>query len=312
MIVNGLLYILSFVFIWLGAGLIVRSIDKYAKRLHISSFAASFFILGFLTSTPEIAVGLSSIIEKDPEIYVGNLIGGVIIIFLFIIPVLAIFGKGISLSHQLSKKNLLLSLTVCAAPAFLILDNKVTVFEGLLLIIFYIILFYVIGNKKGIINNIENKFLHSDKDDLKYLAKIILGVIIVLVASRFIVNETMYFSKILNISPFFISLIMLSLGTNLPELSVGIRSLSSGKKEIAFGDYIGSATTNTVIFGILTVINRNDVVIQDHFFRRIIFIVVGLGLFYFFSRSKNNISRSEGFILLLIYVLFLIVEFSFK
>ena len=144
MIINGLLYILSFILIWLGAGLIVNSIDKYAKKLHISSFAVSFFILGFLTSTPEIAVGISSIIEKDPEIYVGNLIGGIIIIFLFIIPILAIFGRGITLSHQLSKRNLLLSLAVCAAPAFLILDNKVTVFEGFLLIFFYIILFYFI------------------------------------------------------------------------------------------------------------------------------------------------------------------------
>jgi len=312
MIINGLLYIFSFILIWFGAGLIVNSIDKYAKKLHISSFAVSFFILGFLTSTPEIAVGLNSIIEKDPEIYVGNLIGGVIIIFLFIIPVLAIFGNGITLSHQLNKKNLLLSLAICAAPAFLISDRRVTVFEGLLLIFLYLVLFYMIEKKKGIIENIEDKFLKTDRDDLKYLVKIVIGVIIVFLTSRFIVDETIYFSKILQISPFFISLIMLSLGTNLPELSVGIRSLSSGKKEIAFGDYIGSAAANTAIFGVLTVINKSDVIIPDHFFQRFIFIAAGLGLFYFFSRSKNNISRVEGFILLLVYILFLLVEFSIK
>lgn len=153
----------------------------------------SFFILGFLTSTPEIAVGLNSIIEKDPEIYVGNLIGGVIVIFLFIIPALAIFGKGITLSHQLNNKNLLLSLIICAAPAFLISDRKVTVFEDLLLIFLYLVLFYIIEKKKGIIENIEDKFLKTDRDDLKYLAKIVIGVIIVFVTSRFIVDETIYF-----------------------------------------------------------------------------------------------------------------------
>lgn len=312
MIINGLLYIISFILIWFGAGLIVNSVDKYARKLHISSFAVSFFILGFLTSTPEIAVGLNSIIEKDPEIYVGNLIGGVIVIFLFIIPALAIFGKGITLSHQLNNKNLLLSLIVCVAPALLISDRRVTVFEGILLIFLYLVLFYMIEKKKGIIENIEDKFLKTDRDDLKYLAKIIIGVIIVFLTSRFIVDETIYFSKILQISPFFISLIMLSLGTNLPELSVGIRSLSSGKKEIAFGDYIGSAAANTAIFGVLTVINKSDVIILDHFFQRFIFIAAGLGLFYFFSRSKNNISRVEGFILFSVYILFLFVEFSIK
>ncbi len=308
---NIFLYLLSFILIWFGAGLIVNSVDKYAKKLQISSFAVSFFILGFLTSTPEIAVGLNSIIEKDPEIYMGNLIGGVTIIFLFIIPVLAIFGNGITLSHQLNKKSLLLSLAVCAAPAFFISDKRVTVFEGLLLIFLYLVLFYVIEKKKGIIEHIENRFLKTDKQDLKYLAKIIIGVIIVFVTSRFIVDETIYFSKILQISPFIISLIMLSLGTNLPELSVGIRSLSLGKKDIAFGDYIGSAAANTAIFGVLTVINKSDVVIPNHFFQRFIFISAGLGLFYFFSRSKNTISRVEGFILFLVYILFLVMELGF-
>src|SRR3990167_5911120 len=86
--------------LWLGAGLIVYSLDNISRRLEISAFAASFSILGILTSLPEISVGINAIIDKKPEIYVGNLLGASVVLFLMIIPLLAILGNGVKLSHQ--------------------------------------------------------------------------------------------------------------------------------------------------------------------------------------------------------------------
>ena len=111
------------------------------------------------------------------------------------------------------------------------------------------------------------------------------------------------------ISTFVISLIVLSLGTNLPELSVGVRALLSGKKDIAFGDYIGSASANVLIFGLLTVFNGSDFSIPNHFIQRFIYMFVGFIMFYFFSKSKNTISKLEGIGLLCVYAMFLLGEF---
>jgi len=311
-VLHLLFYLLLFVLIWYGAGLIVKAIDKFSKRIKISSFAVSFFILGILTSLPEMAVGINSILEKDPEIFIGNLIGGIIVIFLFIIPLLAIVGNGTRLNHELNAQKLFLSLVVIGAPALLISDRRITSYEGILLILLYIILFYFIEKKQNLMEKIENQFEHTNINLFKDLFNIIFGVAIVFLSSRFLVEETIYFSNILKISPFFISLIVLSLGTNLPELLVGVRSLASGKKDIAFGDYIGSAAANTLIFGVLTVVNGKDIIIPDHFLQRFIFITLGLGFFYLFSRSKNDISKKEGIILLTFYILFFAVEFIIK
>ncbi|NMB84131.1 sodium:calcium antiporter [Candidatus Roizmanbacteria bacterium] len=308
MAIRIILYLACFVFIWFGSGLIVRSVDKFSRRLKISSFAVSFFVLGILTSIPELAVGITSVVDRKPEIFVGNLIGGVIIIFLLIIPTLAILGNGIKLSHNLNKKNLLLSLLVVAAPAFLISDQKVTVFEGVLMVFLYITLFYFIEKKKGLIETVEQKFIQEEKMLFIDLFNVLSGIAIIFLSSNFIVSQTIYFSSMIKISPFFISLIILSLGTNLPELSVGIRSIRSGKKDIAFGDYIGSAAANTLFFGLLTLVNRGDITIPNHFLLRFVFIAVGLFMFYIFSRSKHDISRHEGLALLSVYVLFLLIE----
>lgn len=309
MAVNILLYIISFIAIWVGAGMIVDGVDKFAKKLHISQFALSFFILGILTTTPEIAVGINSILRRDPEIFVGNLVGATIVIFFLIIPLFAILANGIRLNNQLNSRNMFLAIVINLAPALLISDRKVTFFEGLLLIMLYGLLFYFIEKKQGIIDILEDKFSHTGNHKLIYTIKIILGTTIVLVSSRIIVDQTLYFSELLHISTFVISLIVLSLGTNLPELSIGVRALLSGKKDIAFGDYIGSASANVLLFGLLTVFNGTDVIIPNHFFQRFIYMFIGFALFYIFSRSKNTISKLEGIGLLCIYAMFLLGEF---
>ena len=116
------------------------------------------------------------------------------------------------------------------------------------------------------------------------------------------------FSEIFQIPSFYISLIVLSLGTNLPELSLAIRAILSGKKEIAFGDYLGSASANTLLFGFFTLFNDGEVLTVNNFLMTFIFIALGLGMFYFFSKSEKNISIKEGAALLMVYIAFVVFE----
>lgn len=301
-------YLFSLLVIWFGAGLIISSVDKLSKKWKVSSFAVSFFLLGLLTSIPEFAVGLTSISKNNSEIFVGNLIGGVVVIFLFIIPLLAIFGKGIKLNSQLNDKNLLTSFIVMLAPAFLIMDRRVTNFEGALLIGLYFYLFYVIQTRKGVLDNDHGSTLHRRYYSYVDILKILLGVGLVFVSSNTIVDGTLYFAAVFNVPAFYISLIALSLGTNIPEISIAVRSIYSGKKDIAFGDYVGSAAANTLLFGFFTILNSGEVITVNNFTKTFVMIAIGLGLFYYFSRSKHDISRKEGIILFLLYFIFTSLE----
>ncbi|MFN4212979.1 MAG: sodium:calcium antiporter [Microgenomates group bacterium] len=307
-ILNFIFYLLSFFLIWYSAGLIISSIDRLAHRFSLSRFAVSFFILGILTSVPEISVGVNAIVDKKPEIFVGNLLGASLVIFLLTISFLAIFGGGVKLVHQLESKNLLLSLLVVASPSFLIVDKKVTVFEGIFLIILYSLLFYSIEKKKGLFERIKDQVFNHHHSLMKEVCRLIVGVATVFLASKFIVDQTIYFSQIFNVSSFLIALLFLSVGTNLPELALTFRSIFEKKKEVAFGDYIGSAAANSLIFGVLTFLAGGEVIVVDNFLKILFFTAFGLGAFFLFSRSKNDISRKEGFALLFIYLLFLASE----
>jgi len=310
MIIHILLYLTSFLAIWLGAGLIIKSVDRIAHRLKLSSFAMSFFLLGILTSIPEIAISATAVADHTPEIFVGTFLGGIVVIFLFIIPLLAILGKGIRINHDLSNTHILLTLFVLIAPAILVIDHKVTNLEGLFLIFIYIILFYVIQKKHGIFDQKNTRIMEIKTYSFFDITKVGLGVGLVFFSSQYIVSKTIIFSQILHIPTYYISLILLSIGTNLPELSLAIRSILSGKKDIAFGDYLGSAATNTLLFGIFTLINEGEVLTVNDFFITFLFTFVGLALFYFFSKSQRFISVREGVILLGVYLLFIGYEMS--
>ncbi|KKR81560.1 MAG: Na+/Ca2+ exchange integral membrane protein, partial [Candidatus Daviesbacteria bacterium GW2011_GWC1_40_9] len=101
-----IIYIVSFVTIWVGSGLIVSSANKIAHKLRLPAFIISFVFLGILTSTPEMAVGLTAVASGTPLIFIGNLLGGVPILFFLLVPMLAIFGGGINLNHKLGNKTL--------------------------------------------------------------------------------------------------------------------------------------------------------------------------------------------------------------
>lgn len=302
--------IISFLFllliIWFGSGLVVGSIDRLRKKIRLSSFAASFFILGILTSLPELTIGLNAVSEGQPEIFVGNLLGATAVVFLLIIPLLAIFGNGIKLKHKLSKPSFISILLISLAPAFFILDKKITSLEAAALVLCYFFAAYLMQEKYHILDNKKRKLLSLKKYSFLDIVKILFGVILIFLASQIIVDKTLYFSRQFQIAPFYISLLALSIGTNLPELSIAIRSIISRKKEIAFGNYLGSAAANTFLFGFLSILNNGEVLTVNSFLATFVFIALGIVFFYYFSSSRNDISRKEGLMLLAGYVLFFI------
>ena len=294
------LYALSFVAIWFGSGFIISSLNSVAKNIRITPFALSFFVLGILTSIPELAVGLTAVSKQDTPIFVGNLIGGIPVIFLFVIPILALFGNGIKLTHTLSKKALLYTLFVIVSPSLLALDGTISTIEGVFLITAYLSLFFVIDLK----SHEKKKKVISTFNGIQ-VAKLIFGSFLVFVSSQQIVSKTLYFSSLLHLSPFVVSVLALSFGTNLPELSLAVRSVLSGKKEIALGDYLGSAAANTLLFGIFTIVATGEVVPSHDFSITFLFLLVGLASFYIVTVYNKQLSRKTALFLLSFYLAFI-------
>ncbi len=303
-----IIYILSFAGIWLGAGLALNSVNKLSHTLKMSSFAVSFIILGFFTSVGEMSVGINSIVENDPEIYVGNLIGATIVLFMMVIPLLAITGSKININGEFKGSSLIMSLVTIAAPVVLSMDGVIDRNDGIIAMLLFIVLVILIQAKKGLFNKESHiKNVSSAKIGKEFI-RIITGLAIIFIASGFVVDQTIYFSELLNVSPFLLSLLVIAVGTNVPELSFVVRSMFMRSNQVAFGNYVGSAAFNTFIFGFLTLWYGKTVHLTNSYLVSLSFLIVGLLGFYHFARTKNSISRLEGLLLLSLYFIFLAVE----
>jgi len=305
-----IIYLLSFFGVWLGSGLAIKSVEKNSHQLKTSSFLLSFLVLGLFTSIGELSIGLSSIIKNDPEVYVGNLIGASIVIFMLIIPLLALTSKSIKITPEFQEFNLLASLLVIALPVLSIMDGKITKIDNILALILFIFLLINIQNKNKLIKNL--KTINQSKSKIaQELLKIIFGIVVIFTSSHFIVEQTLYFSHILQLSPFLISLLVTSLGTNIPELSLVVRSAIMKNNEVAFGNYIGSASFNTFLLGFLGLIYHKEIILNHSYTISLIFLILNLTLFYFFAKSKNTVTKKESLILLSTYFLFILAQIYF-
>lgn len=308
MFINLIIYFLAFAGIWVGSGFAVRSVERISRTFKMSSFMVSFLVLGFFTSIGELSVGINSILDDNPEIYVGNLIGASIILLMLIVPLLAIAGNSIRIAPEFRGFNLPASLIVIALPVILAMDGKVGRMDSVISLALFFFLLVGMQAKRSLVEKLKKINKKTGIRLGKELIKIVFGVAVIFIASRFVVEQTVYFSELLGVSPFLVSLLLIAIGTNIPELSLVIRSVFMKNNQVAFGDYIGSAAFNTFLLGLLTFIYGGQVTLTNSYMVSLLFLVVGLLVFYYFARTKNTISRAEGVVLLMIYVAFLATE----
>lgn len=309
---NLLIAIFSFLGIYLGSELVVHAVLKISRRLHTSSFLVSFLLLGLISSLTEVSVAFNSYINQELEISVGNLLGAIVVLFFLVVPFLAIAGNGIKLQHSFNKLNLILSLVFLILPSVFLINAHLSLTESIILIIGYVftagslILTSTNGKKHKLTKRV------SLSVGLQVL-KIVAGSWILIMSSNLLVKETILLAERFGISTFVISLIGISLGTNLPEISLGVRSIIEGKKDVAFGNYLGSALFNVLILSVLGLVSKNNEIhVAGNFLPIAIVTITGLVAFYFFATSKREISRREGIYLLLMYIAFLLMEILYQ
>lgn len=284
-----------------------------ARRFHQSGFTVAFFVLGFLTSISEISVMINSSLNKTPQISAGNLSGASFVILLLIVPLVAIIGKGIQLRNTLHRRNLGLALFTVALPTLLMLDGSVSKSEGLICLLVYVTLIYIVRKQDSksapkLVEAVTKELVDKRKATAKDAIKIIVGGLFIFIAGHLLVDEAVYFSVALSIPASIIGLLLLSIGTNIPELVIAIRSILKKHKDIAFGDYLGSTVTNTLVFGFLPWLNGRFSVEPTEFIGTAVLMVTGFTGFYIFAKSKNKITKQEGMVLVAVYGIFVLVQ----
>lgn len=300
--------------LWFFSGLLVEAVDKVALGLNRSGFVVAFFLLGFLTSLSELSVALNAMIDGVPQIAAGNLVGASFVILLLIVPLLAVAGNGISIKNTLSHRNFAFALGVVVLPALLFADGEVSVVEGVAALLAYLgLLLAICRGAPSLPLAVADHGGPAPprvekREAFMALARVAVSAAAIFFAGDVLVSESVYFAEKLAVPRSLVGLTLLSLGTNIPESVVAVRAITKGKKDIAFGNYLGSSVANTAIFGSLSLACGAFTLQGRDLAATSALLVAGLIVLYFFARSKSTISRREGMVLLLFYAGFLALQ----
>ncbi|OIP97842.1 hypothetical protein AUJ94_01455 [bacterium CG2_30_40_12] len=290
--------------------LVIANIVKLARRLAVPEFTVGFFILGFATSLPEIFVAVNAVMEKTPQLSLGNLLGAILVLLTLIISFPAVLSGGVEIRKVLSSKDIVLSSFVIALPAFFSLDGNLTRLDGAILLFSYLIYVYVLNEDRSFLEKIKSAARKNKGNLFKVMALTSLGVLGIFIFSRFIVEISLDVAQTFFVPPLLVGVLFLSLGTNLPELSLAVKTVISKHKIVGIGDFLGSAAVNTFVVALLCLIYPFKVDDLAGVRKVSLFVIAAVILLAIFMRTKRQLTRKEGIMLLSLYAVFLLVEIS--
>ena len=309
-------YLASIVF---GFALLVWSADRFvdgaastAKHLGMPSLLIGILIVGFGTSAPEMVVSAIAAYEGNPGLALGNAIGSNIVNIALILGITAIVAP-IAVNSKIVKKEIPLLLLIVLFTGYLLLDNTLTLFEGVILLagFFALVLWSVFAAFRSRGDSFEDQMdieLNEDIMSLKVgIMWLVFGLILLIASSRLLVWGAVGVANSFGVSDLIIGLTIVALGTSLPELAASVMAARKGEHDIAIGNVVGSNMFNLLaVIGIAVIIApMNNIPLEVLQRDWTIMLLLTIALFvmaYGFKGRDGRINRVEGTILILCYV----------
>ena len=307
-VLNIFLLIVGFIMLIKGADFFVDGASAIAANLKISKMLIALTIVSFGTSAPELAVAVKAIASGSGDIVLGNVIGSNTLNILLIVGVSAVVHS-LGVKNNTVKKELPITMLITTLFGVLLLDNifdkgmanNFSRSDGIVLLLFFsVFMYYLISMSRNKIDEDEV----SPMPILKAIGFTILGLVGIVLGSNFVVDSASYLAKAIGISERIIALTVIAFGTSLPELVTSVSATRKGEYDIAIGNVVGSNIFNIgIVLGIPVAIfggvGRISFSIID-----ILVMVVTAILLFVFSLNDRKISKSEGIIFLIIFVVY--------
>lgn len=310
------IFIISFFVLAFSSKKLVNSLIKLSKFLGWKEFVVAFFTMALAGSIPNLSVGLSSVFHKVPQLSFAEIVGGNIIDLTLAVALAAFISKkGLTLTSRVVQGSAVFTLLVAILPLLLISDGLLSQGDGLLLILFFLIYIYWLFNKEERFSKIYNKIKKelNLRTVFKTIGILIASICFLLIAAEGIVKSAEFFSIALNLPLVLIGTLIVGLGNALPEVFFSIQAARKGRDWLVVGDIMGSVIIPaTLVLGIVALLSPIRIDNFSPFAIARLFLIVSAVFFLIFIRSNRRITKKEGFFLLVIYLLFVLVEILFS
>lgn len=239
----------------------------------------------------------------------ANVIGSCIVNILLIVGLSAI-TRPIKVKERTIKKELPLLVIITTAFFILVTDslfkksavNSLSRADAIMLLIWFILfMFYIIGIVR---KNKNNEYDIPEYSIVKSIILIIFSLLAITLSSNIVVDNAVLLASQIGISQKIISMTVIVIGTSLPELTMTINAARKDEFDMAVGNIIGTNIFNIcIVLGLPIAIYGG---VSSSSFNVVDTSVVLLSalMFYIFGRSNKELSRREGLLMVLVFILY--------
>lgn len=308
MLITIILFLAGFVLITKGADIFINCTVEIGKKTHISELILGATIVSFATTLPELTVSMCASLNDQTTMSLGNAVGSIICNTGLILGLVAFISPfKVDRKMFISKSTILLisiiSLMVCG------LDGSINGSDTIVLLIILSIFMYTnyksITNGKSIKSNSSQEVNEytglKSKELLKTMILFFLGLIMMVIGSKVLVESGSDIAKMIGIPEGIISLTIIALGTSLPELVSSLTAIKKKHHAISVGNILGANILNiTSVIALSSIPNDIPILSQNSSIDYLFMIALVLILILPTIKS-NKIYRFQGLMLLLIY-----------
>ncbi len=295
----------------IGTELTIGSALAIARKHHLSEFFVGLVVLSIGSDLPEIAVaidaGMKGLLGQDASgVVVGSTIGSVVAQIGLVLGV-----TGLLCYLTLPRRYILRHGTMLlGATVFLFLaafDGVISRIEGLTLVTFYVVYVVVLLSKEKV--PLVTEVTVADETSWPWL-RLLIGLVAVVASSELTVSSVVSLAHEFKVNEAVISVLVIGLGTSLPELSISIAAIRKKKVHLSVGNIIGSNIFDTLLpisaaALISPVIFSREILLFDMPY---VFVLTTVVLFLF--ARKRGLQKRESVVILSLYLIYVLIKLT--
>ena len=307
----------GFIYLLMGADLLVRGAVALARRTRIAPAVVAFTVVAFGTSLPELVVSLRAVFTGLPGLVIGNVVGSNIANVLMVIGAAALtypLAKG----EGPVKRDSAMMMAVSVLFVALCLQPELGRGTGLLLLAALVVVGGVMARDATASYRTAERgtpvewALGLPSQIGMIVVFLVAGLVGLPVGARLVVQAAAEIAGQLGVTDVVIGLTIVAFSTSLPELATAVVAALQRRNDVAVGAVIGSNVFNILaIMGLATAVSPSPIPVPPGL--RLVDLPLMLGaavLLTAFVWRDRTIGRKTGALLTAAYVLYFLALFA--
>jgi cation:H+ antiporter len=303
-IIDVLIFIAALAILAKASKWVIDASISISEYTGISQLAIGFILIAFSVSLPDLMVSVTATAVHKAPMAIGDALGSTIANICLVLGVVTLIRRvRVERLHTIESAELLLLISII--PAVILSKGVVGPMEGIvLLVVFVLYCFFIIKDKFSL--NIREGV--SKKEWRRAGLFFIIGMILVIVSSTYVVSSGASLAAFFGISEAVIGLTLISFGTTIPELALDFTAIRKGQTALAIGDILGSSVVNlTLILGTILVMSPIGGMVLVGYTIPLAFIIIANSFLFYSMVKHEGIGNKQGVIFILLYITFIIV-----